>query len=67
MTYFVISYNTKRIYISKQNNPIIIAITAKAMKDDMEKCIQAGCTDYLPKPIDNQKFIDTLNLWLNNR
>jgi CheY-like chemotaxis protein len=46
---------------------IVIAITAKAMKDDMEKCIQAGCTDYLPKPIDNQKFIDTLNLWLNNR
>ena len=44
----------------------VIDITAKAIKDDMEKCIQSGCTDYLPKLIDNQKFINTLDLWLNN-
>ncbi len=41
----------------------IIAITAKALKDDREKCIQAGAFDYLPKPVDPQKLVDLITFW----
>jgi len=42
----------------------IIAITAKAMKDDYEKCIAAGASDYLTKPLDVDKLISLMNVWL---
>ncbi len=42
----------------------IIAITAKAMKDDYEKCIAAGASDYLTKPLDVDKLMSLMNVWL---
>ena len=42
----------------------IIAMTAKAMKDDKQKCIDAGANEYLTKPIDMNKFISLLRVWL---
>ncbi len=42
----------------------IIALTAKAMKDDRNKCIAAGANDYLSKPVDSDKLVSLLRVWL---
>ncbi|MEB0135082.1 response regulator [Actimicrobium sp. CCC2.4] len=44
----------------------IIAITAKAMKDDQEHCINAGASDYLAKPVDLDRLYSLLRVWLPN-
>ena len=42
----------------------IIAVTAKAMAGDREKCIQAGASDYISKPVDIDQLLSLLRIWL---
>ncbi len=43
----------------------IIALTAKAMKNDREKCIEAGANDYIAKPVDIDQLLSMLRVWLS--
>lgn len=42
----------------------IVAVTAKAMKGDRQKCIEAGASDYVAKPVDMDQLVSVLRVWL---
>jgi CheY-like chemotaxis protein len=59
-------YETTRAVrqIPELRNLPIIALTAKAMKGDREKCIAAGASDYITKPVDTEQLLSLMRVWL---
>jgi PAS domain S-box-containing protein len=56
---------TRRIRKQKRFSKLpIIAVTAKAMADDQEKCLQAGTNDYVSKPVDFDKLQSLIRVWI---
>ena len=60
-------YQTMQVI--RQNSALrrlpIIALTAKAMKGDREKCLDAGASDYLAKPVNTEQLLSALRSWLH--
>ena len=59
-------YDTMRAIrkLAKFRSLPIIALTAKAMKGDRERCIEAGASDYISKPVDTEQLLALLRVWL---
>ena len=45
----------------------IIALTAKAMKGEKERCTEAGASDYLSKPVDTEKLLSLMRVWMHQK
>jgi CheY-like chemotaxis protein len=57
--------STKRIKANPAFRKLpVIAVTAKAMTGDREKCIEAGASDYISKPVDIDQLLSLLRVWL---
>ena len=61
-------YDTTRIIrgLERFRNLPIIAVTAKAMPGDREKCIEAGASDYIAKPVNIEQLLSLLRVWRTN-
>ncbi|MGG1575284.1 CHASE3 domain-containing protein [Fictibacillus sp. NRS-1165] len=58
----------RRIRENEENSRIpIIALTAKAMKSDREKCLEAGATDYISKPLKIEQLFSVMRVWITNK
>ena len=59
-------YDTMRAIrqLHSSNKLPIVALTAKAMKGDREKCIDAGASDYIAKPVETEELLALLRNWL---
>jgi CheY-like chemotaxis protein len=55
---------TRAIKKIDKNMPVL-AVTAYALVEDRERCLKAGCDDFMTKPIMRQKLLDLTNKWLN--
>jgi CheY-like chemotaxis protein len=60
-------YETMRAIrrMSRFHSLPIVALTARAMKGDREKCLEAGATDYVPKPVDLDQLFSVLRVCLD--
>lgn len=60
-------YEATEILKDNGVNTPIIALTANALKGDSEKCIQAGCDDYIPKPVDRKELVSIIDKFIDRK